>query len=134
MNSPLRRREVLVNELHCGRTFTHSGSDPLHRAMAYVTRGEYSGFARLQPEWIALKRPAARPMAFATASLQVRASKNESMIVNLYYFGEPFRVGQRSNEDEERVSGDYFFLTLRGVVDRDGLKSLVSMHLDDRCA
>src|SRR6266404_487806 len=96
--SPLRRRKVLMNKLHCGRALTHSGGHSLHGTMTHIASDEYSRLARLKPEWITLQRPAARPMAFITASLQIRAGKNESMIVRLYYLGEPFRVWQRADE------------------------------------
>src|SRR5713101_5216451 len=131
-NSPLRRGKLLMNKLHCGRALTRSGGHSLHGTMTHIASDEYSRLARLKPEWITLQRPAARPMAFITASLQIRAGKNESMTVRLYYLGEPFRVWQRADEYEECVSGNRFLLSLRGVIDRDPLESFVSMSLDDR--
>src|SRR5258705_2441196 len=130
--SPLRRRKVLMNKLHCGGAFTHSGSHSLYGAMPHIASDEYSRLARLKPEWITFQCPAPRPMALATASLQIGAGKNESMIVSLYYLGEPFRVWQRTDEYEECVGWNSFFFALRGVVDRDRLESFVSMGLDDR--
>ena len=120
-----------MNELHGRCALTDTCGNPFHRTVSHITRSKYSRLAGLQPKWITLKRPITRDMTVALMSRKVRTGKNESMLIGIHDFRDPFGVRQRSDEDKERIRWESLLLSTDCVEHSDRFKSLVAMRLDN---
>src|SRR5262245_27279496 len=76
----LHLAQVLMNELHRDRAFSHSRSHSLHRAMTNVTHGKDAGNVGLKQEGISLQSPALRPRALPQ---KIGPRENEPKVVPL---------------------------------------------------
>jgi len=120
-----------MNELHGRCALTDTCGNPFHRAVSYIASDEYSRLTRLEPKRITRKWPITRDMTVALMSRKVRTGKNESMLIGIHDFRDPFGVRQRANEDKERIRWESLFLSTDCVEHSDRFKSLVAMRLDD---
>src|SRR6202011_1303662 len=118
--------QAALGERDGHRPLAHCRSDPLGRAMPHVAGGEDPGNARLERKWVALERPARRPL---TASEQIRARQEVAGLVYLEaLLGRP--GGARLSPDAHEQSLGAVTLDRAGAVfDRDrAQRRLVSIE------
>src|SRR6185312_4511793 len=89
--------QILMDELHCHRSFAHSRCNALDRPVAHVTHGENPGYVRLQQKRVALQRPASGP---CSVPKKIRPGQDEPAIVALHHVGQP--VGARQSADKDK--------------------------------
>src|SRR5262249_59423800 len=97
MRMPLHFAQVLMDELHSDRTFSHAGSDALHRAMAYITNRKYTGYVCFEQKWIPFRHPAFGTFA---VSYQITARQDETAIISFYETCQPVGLVERGNKNE----------------------------------
>src|SRR5689334_14042672 len=97
-----------MNELHRRCALSNSGCHAFDGTMTHISGHKNSRLAGFQPERIAIKCPATVPITLA--SQKIRPGNYESVIIQLDDIFEPVGVWQRANENEQRVSRNFFFL------------------------
>ena len=80
--SHLYLAQILMDELHRDRAFSHARGDTFHRTVANIADREDTGNIRFQQERIAFQTPSLRVI---TVTNQVGTSQNESAFVALDY-------------------------------------------------
>lgn len=96
-----RRRsgpEVLVNLAYCHSSFADRGCHPLDRATSHVPRRENAGSAGFQDHRLMLRWPL---IAIGGRVKRGRAGRNVTVIVELDSTGEPRRVWNVADENEQ---------------------------------
>src|SRR5271163_3712633 len=89
-----------MDELHCHRSFTDSGSHALYGTVAYITYSEDAGNIGFEQEWIPLECPSFRMLP---VPYKVRPSQQEAALVPLDDTPNPIRARQCSDKDKHRA-------------------------------
>src|SRR5580700_8021991 len=92
--------QILMDELHCYRSFAHARRHALHRTMSHIAHRKNAGDIGFEQEWIAVERPT---LGALSVTDKIGTGQKKTPLVALDQIAQPVGARQGSNKDEHRT-------------------------------